>query len=190
MNRFKEVFFLSLSVCFFCQTNSLVAQNTMIHDRSHLQSSFGKQLFDQGFFQASQAYSKVVLRDPHLFPTRGEAYKEEVGNLELFAGLEIQDAESLNRALAKFNQTNDVHLHAVLAFYVGNYYFKEGDYKNAVSFFEYADASYLSDDRSEYVQYVKGVAYFSLNNFSKAKPFLESIAQLDRKSTRLNSSHP
>jgi len=180
MNRFKEVFFLSLSVCFFCQTNSIVAQNTMIHDRSYLQSSFGKELFDQGFFQASQAYSKVVLRDPHLFPTKGEAYKEEVGNLELFAGLEIQDAESLNRALAKFKQTNDVHLHAVLAFYVGNYYFKEGDYKNAVSFFEYADASYLSDDRSEYVQYVKGVAYFSLNNFSKAKPFLESIAQLDK----------
>ncbi len=180
MKRFKGVFFLSLSLCLFCQINSLVAQNTMIHNRNHLQSSFGKQLFDQGFFQASQAYSKVVLMDPQLSPTRSEAYKDELSNLELYAGLDIQDAESLNKALAKFNQTSDVKLHATLAFYLANYYFKEGDYASALSYFEHTDDSYLSEDRIEYVQYVKGVAYFSLNNFSKAKPFLESIAQLDK----------
>jgi len=180
MKRFKDHFFLSLSICFFCQTNSLVAQNTMIHDRSHLQSSFGKQLFDQGFFQASQAYSKVVLKDPQLFPRKEEDYKEEVGNLELFSGLEIHDAESLNKAIDKFNHTNDLHIHAGLAFYIGNYYFKESDHINALSYLEHTDDSYLSDDRIEYVQYVKGVAYFSLNEFSKAKPFLESIAQLDK----------
>ena len=180
MKRFKELFFLSLFVFFFCHTNSIVAQNSMMYDPSQVQYSFGKQLFEYGLFQASQAYSKVVLQQPQLFPAKSEAYTEEISNLALYAGLEIHDVESLRKAIAKYNQTNDKILHSTLAFYIGNYYFREGDYTNAVSFFDYADASYLSDDRSEYVQYVKGVAYFSLNNFSKAKPFLESIAQLDK----------
>ncbi len=180
MKRFKELFFLSLFVFFFCHTNTIVAQNSMMYNPSQVQSSFGKQLFEHGLFQASQAYSKVVLQQPQLFPAKSEGYKEEVSNLALYAGLEIHDTESLAKAVAKYNQTNDKILHSNFAFYIGNYYFREGDYANAVSFFDYADDSYLSDDRSEYVQYVKGVAYFSLNNFSKAKPFLESIAQLDK----------
>jgi TolA-binding protein len=65
-----------------------------------------------------------------------------------------------------------------MAFYLGEYHYRNADFRNAVDTYEQTDVAQLSNRQISDMKYHQGHAYFSLNQYKLAKPLLQAVRQL------------
>lgn len=64
-----------------------------------------------------------------------------------------------------------------MSFYLAEYYFRKNDLRQALSYYEQTGTGNLSNRQIADMKFHRGYAYFSLNQYDKASPLLQSIAQ-------------
>ncbi len=66
----------------------------------------------------------------------------------------------------------------MMNFHLGDYYFRNQDFANAVQRFEKTNIANLSNTEISKMKFEMGYAYFTLQQFAKAKPLLNTIRQM------------
>ena len=69
-------------------------------------------------------------------------------------------------------------LRSKMAFYLGEYHYRNSDFRTAVDTYEQTDVAQLSNAQISDMKYHQGHAYFSLGQYKLAKPLLQAVRQL------------
>ena len=76
----------------------------------------------------------------------------------------------------QFVQDHAEHPKAVLAYYqLGNFYFKEKEYKRAINYFDRVNTLRLTTEQQLETKFKLGYSYFSTKNFSKSLEYFDPI---------------
>ncbi len=164
----------------FMSYRDAFSQQSMANNRQYTMLAKVDQLFDAGFTKVAASIVKPELIDKSAL--RNYSYGEEqlLQFYKLASGINKNDVTALQESIQLYQRAEKKSLSILLAFYIGDYYFRNADYVQAIDYLEKTDALYLSNDLNEKIQYEKGLSYFSLKKFDNAKPYFKSIVQLDQ----------
>lgn len=92
-----------------------------------------------------------------------------------YSALRLYNADGESR-LAEFVEEHSSHPKAVRANYeLGNFYFKDENYEKAITYFEKTDTRNLTEQEQNTRNFKLAYAYFSQQNFYKAKPNFDQV---------------
>jgi TolA-binding protein len=103
---------------------------------------------------------------------------EEINFYTTVCGLKQNEATAADQAKYFIALERNNALNQKMAFHLGEYYFRHNDLRNANIYYELSDISQLSNSEIAEMKFHQGYAYFTLKQFDKAKPLLNSIRQL------------
>jgi TolA-binding protein len=103
---------------------------------------------------------------------------EEVNFYTTVCALKQQEARAEDEARAFIGLERNDALQEKMAFHLGEYYFYREDLRNAIVYYEQADIAQLSNREIALMKFHQGYGYFSLGQFEKAKPLLNTIRQM------------
>ncbi len=103
---------------------------------------------------------------------------EEVDFYTIVCGLKQNEATAEAQAKSFVALQNNLPLQQKMAFQLGEYYFRKTDYRNAILMYEEANIENLSNREIADMKFHQGYGYFTLQQFDKAKPLLNSIRLL------------
>ena len=172
--RFLFLVFLFISFSF-----SLVAQQTSIYTDPQLSYKEAKDHFYKGEY--SLAYPvfrelEAALRETDR--TNNRVYFQELQFFTLVCQLKKGEESSEDKAKEFIAISNYPALSQKLSYHLGEYYFKKNKLKNAIAYYEMVEIDQLSDKEIADMKFHQGYAYFTMQQFDKAKPLLDAIRQL------------
>lgn len=141
----------------------------------------GLELLHNEKYAAAAQQFKVIEQSRSKSSTQQESnaelslIKENVKFYTAVCALELRNEDAENLFLA-FIREYPLNPNTKLAyFYMGKSYFEKKDYTKALTWFEKADPSSLSQKQRLEYQFKQGYAYFELKDFEKAEPLLEIV---------------
>ena len=178
----KRSLSVSIQMVFFVLlTFFLKAQQTITYSKQNLNESLSSELSQKGFIGLSDAMAWKVLSEPDLSRIYEKSVIEKHKLITIIKGLQRGDlyAEALALELLI---VADPAAKNILSFSLSSYHFKKENYAEAIEYFERTDPTYFSNDVNELIQFQKGICYFSLRQFNNAKPFFQSLVQIENSS--------
>lgn len=160
---------------FLCAALSF-AQNTILFSKPNSFYTTGMELYNKQKYNAAQKlFQEYISASPNDVIAIECAYYSASCALELFN----QDAEQLfTDFVAKYPE----HPKAKLAFFdLGNFYFRQKDYKKAIEKYEKASVSQLDKDEALTYKFNLGYSYFHEKNFDKSGIIFNEIKNGDHK---------
>ncbi len=134
----------------------------------HFQS--GLDLLDKQMYNAAREEFENYLQQDR----QGEMAAEAEYYIA-YAALRLYHADGEAR-LSEFVERHHTHPKAIRANYeLGNFYFKDENFKKATDFFEKTDVKNLTQEEKNTRNFKLGYAYFSQKQFDKAKPLLDEV---------------
>ncbi|HLO81538.1 MAG TPA: tetratricopeptide repeat protein [Chitinophagaceae bacterium] len=155
---------------------STYSQQTRIYTDPLESYHKAKELFQKG--QYNLAYP--LFRD--LQENRNESdysnYRiafEEIDYYSIVCGLKQNEPSAEAQAKSFTILQSNQPLQQKMAFQLGEYYFRNQDYRNAVVMYEQTNAENLSEAEIGDMNFHLGYGYFTLKQFDKAKPLLNKV---------------
>lgn len=163
---------LFLSYSAFCQKTSVYSEKTHEFER-------GLELYDKGvygsaysaFENASKVSDENMEPDADLLRLKSQLM---MGKSAVRIGK--PDAEMLMLNYFRQNVPDALAFEAVMD--LGNYYYDQRKYEEAISFYEMIDPSTLSDDQRSEIKFKEGYAKFVKKDFSGAKSALSQVRNI------------
>ena len=103
---------------------------------------------------------------------------DEIDFYTTACALQRQEPFAADDAAAFMSRDEQDALRLKMAFYLGEYHYRNSDFRTAVDTYEQTDVAQLSNDQISDMKYHQGHAYFSLGQYKLAKPLLQSVRQL------------
>ena len=119
--------------------------------------------------------SRIKTSTQPQFESELSLVKENAQYYEALCSLELgnDDAESL---FLKFSKEHPENPLTKLAFFqIGKYYFKQGKYQDALTWFNKVDAGDLNGRENTEYKFRKGYAYFSINDYKNAQLLFSEV---------------
>ncbi len=160
--------------------NDAFSQQSMANNKQYTMLAKLDQLYDAGFTKVAASIVKPELIDKSALLNYSYGEEQLLQFYKLASGINKNDVTALQESIQLYERAEKKSLSILLAFYIGDYYFRNADYVQAIEYLEKTDALYLSNELNEKIQYEKGLSYFSLKKFDNAKPYFKSIVQLDK----------
>lgn len=100
---------------------------------------------------------------------------EEVDFYTIVCGLKQNEPAAAAQAKSFAALQNNQLLQQKMSFQLGEYHFRKQDYRNAILMYEQATTENLSEREIADMKFHQGYGYFTLQQFDKAKPLLNTI---------------
>lgn len=171
----RSILFLTLTVL----ARTTTAQQTMVLNDPG-------QIFWQArsYFQQEQ-YSLAYPMFRSLQRSMNDAQRSAAGlradEIDFYAtacALQRQEPFAAEDAAAFMARDEKDALRLKMAFYLGEYHYRQSEFRTAVDTYEQTDVAQLSNQQIADMKYHQGHAYFSLGQYKLAKPLLQAIRQL------------
>jgi TolA-binding protein len=161
---------ISIFLIIFFNIFSLSAQQTLNRLDSDYQYRLGLELVEKKKYNAAREALETYLRHPGNDLNRLDAqYFIAYSALRLYHN----DGEKL---LNDFVENNENHPKAKVAYYeLGNFYFKEKNFRKAIRYFEAADPAHLKSDQRAEARFKIGYSYFGFKEFDRALPHFNHV---------------
>ncbi|MDN5203072.1 tetratricopeptide repeat protein [Fulvivirgaceae bacterium BMA10] len=168
LSRVKFTFILCI---FNLSLNAQTPLSQVDNDRHYKE---GLELLDKEQYAAARLEFEEFLKyEQHTLKAINAEYYAAYSAMSLYH----QDGEDL---IKRFVSDHSKHPKAVLAYYeLGNFYYRQKDYKKATEYFEQVDLSRLSDDQRVESRFKMGYAYFSRKSFDKSLEHFNAIKNTD-----------
>ncbi len=149
---------------------NLIAQNTVVQTDNDKYFREGLDLFDkQQYAAARTAFEEYMRFDPQSIKAVDAKYYIAYCAMSLYHN----DGEFL---LDKFVSQHEGHPKSVYAYYeLGNFYFKNKDYTEAITYLEKTDINKLTPGQRLETRFKLGYAHFSQKNFGKALSYFNNV---------------
>lgn len=98
----------------------------------------------------------------------------------IVCGLQLNEPNAAELAKEFIELEPDVAHEQIIAYYLGEYYYRKKDYQNALEFYGKSNIANLNNRQIAEMKFHQGYAYFVLQLFDKAMPLFNSIRQLPK----------
>jgi TolA-binding protein len=156
---------------------SAYAQRTLVYTNSETDYKMGWDLYNKQKYGAAQKFFQKVISTHALnSETRIEAeYYNAICALELFN----PDAETfLSDFILQHPESPKVR---IAYFQMGNYQYRKKQFEEAINWYEKVETNLLSREQLNEYNFKLGYSYFTQKNYTKAKPLLYEIKDVDNK---------
>lgn len=138
-----------------------------------------KEYYQQGQYSLAypifrELYQKQ--REPDL--TNKALSSQELRFYTLSCGLMLNEKGALEQATEYVELEENISRVELMSFQLGEYYYRQKDFYQAVNFYEKTSLSNLENDQVATLKFHQGYSYFNLQQFDKAKPLLDAVRQL------------
>ena len=107
----------------------------------------------------------------------------------MVCGLIIDDIAALQPAINYSNlSTSNAHIQKI-NFYIGEYYFRNNDFPNAIEFYNKSGIDNLTNTQIATMKFHKGYSYFTQQKFNEAKPLFNSIRQIKSDANYIDANY-
>ena len=179
----QQVKKMKRTILFFIVLVSLVSegfsQETRIYTDPQQKFWEAKEFFQQEQYSLAYPLFKELQQDLRSTDYSNQRLvTEEINFYTTVCGLKQNEATAADQAKYFIALERNNALNQKMAFHLGEYYFRHNDLRNANIYYELSDISQLSNIEIAEMKFHQGYAYFTLKQFDKAKPLLNSIRQL------------
>jgi TolA-binding protein len=100
---------------------------------------------------------------------------DEIEYYTIACALRQNEAAAVEEARAFQTLRSNQSLEHKMAFQLGEYYFRNADYRNAILMYEQSNPENLEEEEIGDLKFHQGYGYFTLQQFDKAKPLLNAV---------------
>jgi tetratricopeptide (TPR) repeat protein len=105
---------------------------------------------------------------------------EEIHYYALACALKQNEHTAPERAQEFIDRQNDKSRVGMMSFHLAEYYFRFQDYSRALLLYEQSDIDNLSNGEISQMKFHQGYAYYTRNEWDKARPLLDAVRQLPK----------
>lgn len=98
----------------------------------------------------------------------------------IVCGLQLNEPNAAELASQFIEMEPDVAHEQIIAYYLGEYYYRKKEYQHALEFYGKSNIANLNNRQIAEMKFHQGYAYFVLQQFDKAMPLFNSIRQLPK----------
>ena len=184
MNRTAIILFFLI---FF---SSVRAQQTRVYTDPLNKFWQAKELFQQERFSlAYPMFRELQLSVRETDYANHRLSTDEINFYTTVCGLKQNEELAATDAIAFLKLERNSPLQQKMAFHLGEYYFRKGDMRNAILNYEKTDIVQLTNSEIADMKFHQGYGYFTLGQFDKAKPLLNSIRQIPDNENYLDANY-
>jgi tetratricopeptide (TPR) repeat protein len=96
----------------------------------------------------------------------------------IICGLQLNDEGIVPMAVSFTQLENNAARVGMMDFYLGEYYFRQKNFANALTYYQHADIDNLNDREIADMRFHQAYSYFVIPQFDKAKPLFDAIRQI------------
>ncbi len=146
------------------------AQRTAIYEDQTRIYQRALELFDKEKYGAAQKHFNLFAQN-----CKDEVYILNAKYYEAVCAMELANNDALKMfqlLIKKYPQYDKAEL---AKYQIGRFYYRNKDYKKAVSFFNNFDDSYLSENQNLEYYFIKGFSNFKIENYSESQKAFKNI---------------
>ena len=107
----------------------------------------------------------------------------------IICGLQMNDATAVPMAIAFIELENNSPRVQMMAYHLGEYYYRRRDFSHAQNYYQVTNIANLSNREIADSKFHQGYGYFVMQQFDKAKPLLNAIRQLPGDSNYIDANY-
>ncbi len=138
-----------------------------------------KEYYQQGQYSLAYPIFRELYqrqREPDL--TSQALNSQELRYFTLSCGLMLNEKGALEKATEYVELDENISRVGLMSFQLGEYYYRQKDFFQAVNFYEKTALEHLENDQVATLKFHQGYSYFNLQRFDQAKPLLDAVRQL------------
>lgn len=168
---------LALGITFF--TTMSIAQGTHAVNDPEKQYKDARDLFVKGQYALAYPLVKELMdKYPANMASEYSYLREDVWYYEVVCRLKLMQELAAGDGEQYINSVSNEPRRQLMAYHLAHYYFLKGAYSSAVQYYSEAGFDNLTNDEVADAKFELAYAYFSLKQFSNAKPLFAEIIQL------------
>lgn len=171
--------FIALTIMVACITQHGVSQQTAIFTDPQGTYKQAKEFFQNEQFSLAYPIFKELRQQTRSTDRTNDAIAtDDIQFYTIACGLQQNETFSAKDAREFIEVNYNPSLKQRLSFYLAEYYFRKNDMKNALAYYEQTSAENLSNRQVADMKFHQGYAYFTLQQYEKAQPLLQSIVAI------------
>lgn len=100
---------------------------------------------------------------------------QELNYYTLVCALKQNEETAVNKAIDYVDLEKNSARSQMMAYHLGEYYFREKKYREAANFYEQANIANLSNSEISTMKFHQGYAYFTMQQFDRARPLFNAV---------------
>lgn len=161
-----------------CIATTAVAQQSAVHTDPQATYKQAKEFFQNEQFSLAYPIFKSLRQASRSTDRTNDAIATDAIHFYALAcGLQQNESFSATDAKQFIELSYNPSLKERLSFYLAEYYFRTNDLRNALAYYEQTSVQNLSNKQIAAMKFHQGYAYFTMQQYDRAAPLLESIAK-------------
>lgn len=170
--------FIYITMVLACVTAGAFAQQTRIYTDPLANYKQAKEFFQKEQYSLAYPLFKELRNGMRSTDRSNNSITyDDVQFYTIACGLQQNEVFAAEDAKNFIKLNYNPSLKQRLSFHLAEYYFRQKDMKEALAYYEQTSAASLSNRQVADMKFHQGYAYFTLQQFDKASPLLESIAK-------------
>ncbi|MEO7313126.1 MAG: tetratricopeptide repeat protein [Chitinophagaceae bacterium] len=169
---FLSALVISHSVLLFAQQTKIVTDP----DQAFLQAR--TDFYAQHYGLAYPVFQKMKKEQTAASQVNNYLRSQELDFFNIASALMLREEGADLRAKNFMTVTNNSVLEPQLNYYLGSYYFSKSNFTEATNAFEQSSIANLTNEQIAQKNFEEGYAWFTQQQFAKAKPLLNSVRQI------------
>jgi TolA-binding protein len=157
---------------------NLFSQATMANNDPDADFKLAKELYQKDQFSLAYPLFKSLALDGYRNSKMPGAVQIESKYYGIVSGLKMGDQIAETEAKNFINLEHDAPRTQMMSFHLGEYYFRQQKYAEAIEFYDRAGIANLDNRQIADMTFHKGYGYFATNQMIQAKPLFNSIRQI------------
>lgn len=170
---------LYIATALLCYTVQGIAQQTRVYTNPQADFNQAKAFFQQEQYSLAYPIFKELRNGMRSTDRSNNTITfDEVAFYTIVCELQQNETFAADEAKQFIVLNYNPSLTQKLSFHLAEYYFRKNEMREALAYFEQTSAESLSNRQVADMKFHKGYAYFTLKEFSKSSPLLESISKI------------
>ncbi|MBV4355540.1 tetratricopeptide repeat protein [Pinibacter aurantiacus] len=169
---------------------SATAQQTKAINDPQIAFKEAKEYFQKEYYSlAYPIFKELDVKLTH--PDRTDKALEylEVKYYTIVCGLKQDEPMSSDMAKSYISANNNTTRGEMMAYHLAEYFFRQKDYANAVTYYNMANIDALSNREIADMKFHKAYSLFNLQKFDEAKPLFDAIRQMPKDPNYLDANY-
>lgn len=176
MNKIiKRIFF---AVAFLSGIHQLAGQTTLANIDPDAVFKQAKELYQKEQYSLAYLQFKSIAENPGKLSKLPMGTQLEARYYTIATGLKMNQSGAELEAKEFIQREYNAARIQMLSYQLGEYYFRKQEYKEALNYYEKSGISNLTNREIAEMKFHQGYAFFTNNEFDKAKPLFNSIRQI------------
>ncbi len=179
-----------VSIIFFIALFGIAdAQFTKINDDPDARFKMAKELYQEERYSLAYPIFKDLYYNGISKSNIPVTIQTEAKYYYIICGLKVNDVTVPPLAIGFINLEHHTPRIEMLSFQLGEYFYRNKDFVNAITYYEKSVIDNLNNDEIADLKFHQGYCYFTLQQFNEAKPLLDVVRQMPKYANYIDANY-